>query len=116
MEDSFSLNKNAQGFNLDAFWITLDPSTSAFRASAQDDTLLYGHFGGLSDLVAALLQELHVRQLAGEFLHLVGVGHEGGTGVPGTVEELTAGYILPIMYRDCQLEAGEGNVQSGRGK
>ena len=38
----------------------------------------------------SLLQELHVRQLAGEFLHLVGVGHEGGACVPGAVEELTA--------------------------
>jgi len=39
------------------------------------------------------LQELHIRQLAGKFLHLVGVGHEGGTCVPGTVEELAAGAI-----------------------
>ena len=59
----------------------------------RDDTLLYGHFGGLSDLVAILLEELHIRQLAGEFLHLVGVGHEGGTCVPRTVEELTAGAV-----------------------
>ena len=40
-----------------------------------------------------LLQELHIRQLACKFLHLVGVGHEGGTCVPRTVEELAAGAV-----------------------
>jgi len=63
------------------------------RCFAQDDTLLYGHFGRLSDLAAFLLQEVHVRELLGEFLHLVGVGHEGGTCVPGAVEELAAGAV-----------------------
>ena len=58
-------------------------------------------FGRLSDLtnhcllptVYFLLQKVHIRQLAGKFLHLVGVGHEGGACVPGTVEELTAGAV-----------------------
>ena len=38
-------------------------------------------------------QELHIRQLACKFLHLVGVGHEGGACVPGAVEELAAGAV-----------------------
>ena len=64
-------------------------------------TMWRRRFGRLSDLtnhcllptVYFLLQKVHVRQLAGEFLHFVGVGHEGGACVPGAVEELTAGAV-----------------------
>ena len=87
----------------------LDPSTSGWRPSLRMTTHTDDAERYLSSLVcrsvgpssskritllwclstkyriSRLLKELHVRQLAGEFLHLVGVGHEGGTCVPGGV-------------------------------
>ena len=58
---------------------------------ARNDVIIPNHF--LLPTVYFLLQKVHVRQLLGKFLHLVGVGHEGGTCVPGAVEELAAGAV-----------------------
>ena len=62
-------------------------------AQVQNARLCHAQASLGATLALRIFQELHVRQLSSEFLHLIGVGHEGGTGVPGTVEELTAGAV-----------------------
>ena len=88
--------KNVQAFNLDAFELLVDPIgrlTAPSRMTICGRSFDFGLAPFAQDDTLQLLKELHIRQLACKFLHLVGVGHKGGACVPGAVEELAAGAV-----------------------